>query len=127
MTFERLFVFLYAEMIKQSWFILFPVTLLMLLTQCGARHSYPPELAVLDSLAGCQADSAIILLDSLAPLMEHAPEATRRYFQLLNIKVRDKANLPLTDDSLVSQLVGYYENDGDRHLLTTMLGVPSLA
>lgn len=87
----------------------------------GCRHNsviYPESLLTADSLATFgNPDSAVTLLNELAPQMTSAADPVRHYFELLTIKARDKAKLPFMSDSLVISTVSYYENDGDiRHL-----------
>ena len=88
----------------------------VLLTQCGLR-SYHPQLVLLDSLADRNADSAVSLMRQIEPLMAEAGERDRRYYELLSIKVADKADLLLPTDTAAWQLVDWYEQHGDRRLL----------
>lgn len=88
----------------------------VLFAQCG-RFSYHPKLVQLDSLADSNADSAVSLMHQIEPLMAEADERDRHYFELLSIKVADKADLLLPTDTAAWQLVDWYEQHGDRRLL----------
>ena len=88
----------------------------VLLMQCGP-YSYHPQLVLLDSLADRNADSAVSLMRQIEPLMAEADERDRRYYELLSIKVADKADLLLPTDTAAWQLVDWYEQHGDRRLL----------
>jgi hypothetical protein len=88
----------------------------LLFVHCGP-HRYPSQLVLLDSLADHKLDSALTLMRQLEPVMSDASEYDRRYFQLLCIKVADKADLPLPSDTVAWDIVRYYEDDGDSRLL----------
>lgn len=88
----------------------------LLFVHCGP-HRYPPQLVLLDSLADHKLDSAVTLMRQLEPVMSDASEYDRRYFQLLCVKVADKADLPLPSDTVAWDIVRYYEEDGDSRLL----------
>ena len=88
----------------------------LLFVHCGP-HRYPSQLVLLDSLADHELDSAVTLMRQLEPVMSDASEYDRRYFQLLCVKVADKADLPLPSDTVAWDIVRYYEDDGDSRLL----------
>ena len=88
----------------------------VLFAQCG-RFSYHSKLVQLDSLADSNADSAVSLMHQIEPLMAEADERDRRYYELLSIKVADKADLLLPTDTAAWQLVDWYEQHGDSRLL----------
>lgn len=88
----------------------------LLFVHCGP-HRYPSQLVLLDSLADHELDSAVTLMQQLKPVMSDASEYDRRYFQLLCVKVADKADLPLPSDTVAWDIVRYYEEDGDSRLL----------
>lgn len=88
-----------------------------LISSCRPTPQYPEALLLADSLTQCNADSAVRLLQELAPTMSQAKEPVRRYHQLLTIKAQDKAFIPHTSDSLVLTLLRYYQEEGDPRLL----------
>lgn len=98
--------------------LLILLTIALTATQCG-RHHYPPELTLLDSLAEAQVDSAVVLMRRIAPQMDDASEWDRRYYQLLSVKVADRADLPMPSDTAAWEMVRYYEEEGDERLLPT--------
>ena len=93
------------------------VTVCALLAGCRPSAQYPTELLLADSLTQCDADSAIRLLQDLAPIMSQAKEPVRRYHQLLTIKAQDKAFITHTSDSLMLDVLRYYQEEGDPCLL----------
>ena len=98
--------------------LLILLTIALTATQCG-RHHYPPKLTLLDSLAEAQVDSAVVLMRRIAPQMDDASEWDRRYYQLLSVKVADRADLPMPSDTAAWEMVRYYEEEGDERLLPT--------
>ena len=89
----------------------------MQLMSCRPSPQYPEALLVADSLTQCNADSAVRLLQELAPTMSQAKEPVRRYHQLLTIKAQDKAFITHTSDSLMLDVLRYYQEEGDPCLL----------
>ena len=85
----------------------------LLLASCSSGR-YPSALYVADSLSVACPERAVALLDSLRPQMEQEGERVRMYYQLLCVKARDKAYLPHTSDSLVLEVLRYYEDKQDR-------------
>lgn len=94
------------------------VFLLFSLLSCSSSTiQYPAVLLQADSLAMVNPEAALTLLDSISPSMTAAQEPVRRYYTLLTIKASDKAFLPHKSDSLVLDLLDYYEKRGDANLL----------
>ena len=99
-------------------FVLFSSLLLVLLGLCACGHgSYPSVLLRADSLASVAPDSARTLLARWADSVAHAPERVRMYHRLLTIKAADKAYMRHTSDTLIRQVVAYYEDGADPWLL----------
>ena len=84
----------------------------LLLASCSSGR-YPSALYVADSLSVACPERAVALLDSLRPQMEQEGERVRMYYHLLCVKARDKAYLPHTSDSLVLEVLRYYEDKQD--------------
>ena len=90
----------------------------LLMTQCG-HHRYPSQLIRLDTLSESHPDSAVSLMQRLAPTMSKASEWDRHYYELLSVKVADKAGLTLPSDTMAWQMVAWFEENGDSRLLPT--------
>lgn len=89
-----------------------------LLCLCSCKDHYAPRiLTVVDSLTYVNPDSAIILLRQLESSIAKEPEATQMYYQLLIIKAEDKACITHTSDSLIKQVLNYYEGEKDKEHL----------
>lgn len=96
--------------------ILLLVSLLTGIFACENKP-FPRSIMVADSLIYCELDSAVALLKHLEGAMAFEPKATQMYYQLLNIKARDKAYITHTSDSLIKTVVEYYEDKKDRERL----------
>lgn len=88
-----------------------------LITGCTSQPQYPDELRAIDSLTMSRPDSALLLLSDMEPRMAHETEPVRRYYQLLTVKAQDKAFIPHNSDSLILDVLHYYEQMGDPRLL----------
>lgn len=86
------------------------ILLLLLCTACTNHRPYPALLTAADSLMNIRPDSAVILLQQLKPEMEHANEDTRVYYHLLTVKAADKAYIIHSSDSLIRNILAYYQN-----------------
>ena len=97
----------------------------VLLTVVGCGQSYPPSLQAADSLMNDRPDSALALLDGMEADMASAAKSVRMRYQLLRHKAMNKADIPFTSDSLMLDVVDYYDSHGtanDRMLAYYLLG-----
>ena len=62
-------------------------------------------------------DSALIYLSSLDSVIQHEPEETQMYYGLLTTKARDKKYIRHTSDSLMKEVVRFYESYGNKEKL----------
>lgn len=103
------------ETMKQINRLLILLSALLLLCLCACRNkSYPHAMQVADTLVYNHPDSALALLSQLEDSIDTAPEATQMYYRLLCIKAQDKAYITHTSDSLILQVIRYYEGKNDR-------------
>lgn len=84
---------------------------------CSRSYRYPHQLIEADSMTIDAPDSAIAMLERLAPEMEKEEEHVRMYYRLLKIKAEDRAYRPITGDTAINTIVEYYENGGDKNIL----------
>lgn len=87
------------------------------LASCHRRPVYPLVLHEADSLINVNADSALSILKHLEADTASWTKAARMYHQLLTVKAGDKAYHLQTSDSLMLQVLHYYEDGGDKRLL----------
>ena len=62
-------------------------------------------------------DSALIYLSSLDSVIQYEPEETQMYYGLLTTKARYKEYIPLTSDSLMQEIVHFYQSYGNADKL----------
>lgn len=75
---------------------------------------YPQVLQLADSLANTCPDSAIVLLEQFKNSASQESKETQMYYQLLTIKAKDKAYITHTSDSLILEVLHYYEKRKDK-------------
>ena len=88
----------------------------VLLSACGQTR-YPDSLIAADSLTYVNPDSALNLLKSIEKGMEQSKTDVKMYYRLLCIKAKDKAFMIHKTDTGITEILDYYKNDGDRHIL----------
>lgn len=100
--------------------LLFFPLLLLAFVSCGKRNDGLPALQRVALLANTHPDSAMALLDSLRDSIFLQPRSVRMYYDLLTVKARDKAYIRHTSDSLIRNVLRYYERQDDKkHLPET--------
>lgn len=82
-----------------------------------AEKSYPSAMQRAISLLSARSDSALYYLSQLDSQMADEPEETRMYHRLLTLAAEDKLYVPHTSDSLIREIVRYYEGYGDSDKL----------
>lgn len=96
---------------KQTLFPLFLLSII-LWGACKQNSALTKELEYADSLCCVEPEKAIVLLDSLGQDVQNADEHTQRLWQMLCIKAQDKADRPLTSDSIIKNVVAYFDKHG---------------
>ncbi len=89
----------------------------VILVSCSRGPQYPAVLETADSLSYVNPDSAVALLRSVEAEMSASQPAVRHFYDLMTLKAQDKADLPLTSDSLILDILQYYEHGGDPNKL----------
>ena len=89
----------------------------IILVSCSRGPQYPAVLETADSLSYVNPDSAVALLRSVEAEMTASQPAVRHLYDLMTLKAQDKADLPLTSDSLILDILQYYEHGGDPNKL----------
>lgn len=78
---------------------------------------YPHTMQIADTLVYSDPASAIVLLEQLEDSIASEPKEIQNYYWLLWIKANDKAYITHSSDSLIQEVLQYYENKGDsKHL-----------
>ena len=80
---------------------------------CGHRDSWQSTWAEMDALCQVNPEQALTELDSLGSDVMTLGEADRMRWELLRTKARDKAFITHTSDSVMKQVVAYYDRKGN--------------
>ncbi len=84
----------------------------------GCQTEYPRDLVEIDLVAdGDNPKQAIDLLDGLRTTARNYSDRDKYYYELLKIKANDKAYIKHTSDSMIIEIIDYYEGIGDKNLL----------
>lgn len=87
-------------------------------TSCNKnQQNYPSLMLQADSLINNNPRKTLTLLESLQDSIRHMPEETQMYYNLLCIKAKDKSYITHTSDSIISQIVSFYESHEDQDKL----------
>lgn len=73
------------------------------------------KLHLADSLIEAEPDSGVALLVSLREQAEDASKANRYRYQLLLAKAKNQAYVPITTDSILEEVAGYYDDHGSAN------------
>lgn len=108
-------------MIKKHLYILVFLLCIFLLTifqGCKRAYIYPSDLKHIDSLSTLFPDSALSLLKQMFPTLSSRSKGDQMYANLLTLKAKNYAFESLSEDTIVFDIVDYYKENGDNHLLT---------
>lgn len=87
---------------------------LFILFSC-TQHRYPTSLATADSLCAVRPDSALALLEQMDSTMQTTRKADRMYYQLLLADAMNKAYVDIKSDSILKEVVHYYDRHGSAN------------
>lgn len=113
---------------KKLPLVLLVIVSLFVLAGCHGDKQYDDLLQQADSIMNIDDDSAkvaIKLLDKAKPQLNDFSKAQRMRYQLLYHKAMNKADISFSSDSIMKNVVTYYENHGtsnERMLAYYMLG-----
>ena len=89
--------------------------LLLVFLGCSRPSTLQHRLEQLDSLVDEHPDSVLRVLETLADSVDAQPDAVRMRYALLKVKAEDKADITYTTDSIILQIVDYYERHFDSY------------
>jgi len=84
---------------------------------CNQNIHKPAAMTRAEKIMDENPDSARHLLETLKPNMAKENKATQMYYNLLTVKANDKCYIPHTSDSLMLEVVKYYEHHGEPRQL----------
>ena len=90
---------------------------LLSLSACNQDIHKPTAMTRAEKIMDENPDSARHLLETLKPNMAKENKATQMYYNLLTVKANDKCYIPHTSDSLMLEVVKYYEHHGEPQQL----------
>ena len=93
------------------------LTGLYFLFSCTSSRPYPEAMRKAMSCMEDRPDSALIYLSPLDSVIQYEPEETRMYYGLLMTQAEDKKYIPHKSDSLMKEVVRFYESYGDKEKL----------
>ena len=86
--------------------------LLLLLSACGKDDGLLNKMEQIKLIGNAQPEIAISMLDSIQLEVVDASEYARMKYELLSIRLRDKADIIPTSDVAIKKLVSYFEQKG---------------
>lgn len=70
------------------------------------------KIETISQIANNNPDSALTLLKQLEPEKDHWSKADRMHFELVRLKAENKAFIQFTTDTIIKEVVDYYDNHG---------------
>lgn len=108
--------------------VIFLLLIIMILTSCTGNRKYDDLMQRADSIMDVDDDSAkvaIRILDGVKPQLLEFSKAQKMRYELLRHKAMNKAYISFTSDSIMKEVVDYYDRHGsanERMLANYVLG-----
>lgn len=108
--------------------VIFLLLIIMLLASCAGNRKYDDLMQRADSIMNVNDDSAkvaIRILDGVKSQLSEFTKKQRMRYELLRHKAMNKACITFTSDSVMKEVVDYYDNHGsanERMLANYVLG-----
>ena len=108
--------------------VIFLLLIIMLLASCAGNRKYDDLMQRADSIMDVDDDSAkvaIRMLDGIKPQLPEFSQSQKMRYELLRHKAMNKACITFTSDSVMKEVVDYYEDHGSanqRMLANYVLG-----
>ena len=108
--------------------VIFLLLIIMLLASCAGNRKYDDLMQRADSIMNVNDDSAkvaIRMLDGVKPQLPEFSKSQKMRYELLRHKAMNKACITFTSDSVMKEVVDYYEDHGSanqRMLANYVLG-----
>ena len=108
--------------------VMFLLLIIMILTSCAGNRKYDDLMQRADSIMNADDDSAkvaIRMLDGVKPQLLEFSKAQKMRYELLRHKAMNKAYISFTSDSIMKEVVDYYDRHGsanERMLANYVLG-----
>ncbi len=92
--------------------ILFFVLALLCFSACHRYDAAEQLLLRADSLSANKPQQALAMLDSFRPQVENLPRSLRMKYHFLHTRAKDKAYIPIADDTVMREVARYYRHHG---------------
>ena len=108
--------------------VLYLLLIIMILTSCAGNRKYDDLMQRADSIMNVNDDSAkvaIRMLDGVESQLPEFSKAQKMRYELLRHKAMNKAYISFTSDSIMKEIVDYYDRHGsanERMLANYVLG-----
>ena len=108
--------------------VIFLLLIIMILASCAGNRKYDDLMQRADSIMDVDDDSATVAIRMLDGVKSQLPEFTKKQrmrYELLRHKAMNKACITFTSDSVMKEVVDYYEDHGSanqRMLANYVLG-----
>ena len=108
--------------------VLYLLLIIMLLASCAGNRKYDDLMQRADSIMNVNDDSAkvaIRMLDGVKPQLPEFSQSQKMRYELLRHKAMNKACITFTSDSVMKEVVDYYDHHGsanERMLANYVLG-----
>ena len=108
--------------------VIFLLLIIMLLASCAGNRKYDDWMKRADSIMNVNDDSAKVAIRMLDGVKSQLPEFTKKQrmrYELLRHKAMNKACITFTSDSVMKEVVDYYDHHGsanERMLANYVLG-----
>ena len=108
--------------------VLYLLLIIMLLASCAGNRKYDDLMQRADSIMNVNDDSAkvaIRMLDGVKPQLPEFSKSQKMRYELLRHKAMNKAYISFTSDSIMKEVVDYYDRHGsanERMLANYVLG-----
>lgn len=108
--------------------VIFLLLIIMLLSSCAGNRKYDDLMQRADSIMNVNDDSArvaIRMLDGVKPQLPEFSQSQKMRYELLRHKAMNKACITFTSDSVMKEVVDYYDYHGsanERMLANYVLG-----
>ena len=108
--------------------VIFLLLIIMLLSSCAGNRKYDDLMQRADSIMNVNDDSATVairMLDGIKPQLPEFSQSQKMRYELLRHKAMNKACITFTSDSVMKEVVDYYDHHGsanERMLANYVLG-----
>ena len=108
--------------------VIFLLLIIMLLASCAGNRKYDDLMQRADSIMDVDDDSATVairMLDGIKPQLPEFSQSQKMRYELLRHKAMNKACITFTSDSVMKEVVDYYDHHGsanERMLANYVLG-----